>query len=241
MEPGIRQELEQVFESICIVGAGRVGRALADRLSERALQVRTTGRDLRVDGADLVVICVPDRAIGAVARAVATGPWIAHTSGAARLEVLAPHRRRFSLHPLQTFQAGLGPGQLDGTFAAVSGESPEAIGTGLWLADTLGVRAFELADADRPAYHAAATMAASFLVTLHGAAAELMESAGAPVEGLAPLMRRTVDNGFAPTGPFVRGDQVTIEAHLEAIRERRPRLEPLYRVLAEATTAAAGR
>ena len=81
-------------------------------------------------------------------------------------------------------------------------------------------------------------MAASFLVTLHDAAADLMESAGAPPEALEPLMRRTIENGFEPTGPFARGDPGTVELHLEAIRERRPQLEPLYRALADATERA---
>jgi hypothetical protein len=48
-------------------------------------------------------------------------------------------------------------------------------------------------------------------------------------------MRRTIANGFAPTGPLVRGDYETVRAHLEAIRERRPQLEPLYRALVDAT------
>jgi len=52
-------------------------------------------------------------------------------------------------------------------------------------------------------------------------------------------MRRTMENGFQPTGPFIRGDTATVERHLAELRERRPELEPLYRTLAEATTAAA--
>jgi len=223
-----------VFESVCVVGAGRVGQAAVARLGERT-PARLTGRELACAGADLVLVCVPDRAIAEVAAAIPTGPWVAHTSGAAGLATLAPHRRRFSVHPLQTFQVGLGPGQFDGAWAAVTAESEEARAAGFALARLLGLEPFELADEDRPAYHAAATVAASFLVTLHDAAAELMAAAGAPPEALEPLMRRTIENGFRPTGPFVRGDWPTVEAHLEAIRERCPDLEPLYRALADAT------
>jgi predicted short-subunit dehydrogenase-like oxidoreductase (DUF2520 family) len=225
------------FESVCIVGAGRVGQAVAARLGEQ-LPIRIAGREPTCDAADLVLVCVPDRAIGDVARELPPGPWIAHMSGAASLTALEPHRRRFSLHPLQTFQLGLGPEQLDGAHAAVTGETEEARAAGLELAGLLGLQPFLLADDDRPTYHAAATMAASFLVTLHDAAADLMESAGAPSEALEPLMRRTIENGFEPTGPFARGDLGTVELHLEAIRERRPRLEPLYRALAETTERA---
>jgi predicted short-subunit dehydrogenase-like oxidoreductase (DUF2520 family) len=223
-----------VFESICIVGAGRVGQAAHARLQQR-LSARVTGRDLAFEGADLVLLCVPDQAIREVAAALPPGPWVAHVSGAATLDALEPHRRRFSVHPLQTFQLGLGPEQFDGAFAAVTAETDEARAQGFALSRLLGLEPFELADENRGAYHAAATMAASFLVTLHDAAADLMEAADAPPEALEPLMRRTIENGFAPTGPFVRRDFETIESHLLAIRARRPQLGSLYRALADAT------
>jgi len=224
-----------MIESVCIVGAGRVGQAVAARLDGRVPAVWTAGRDPACDGADLTLLCVPDRAIDEVARAIACGHWIAHMSGAAQLRSLEPHTRRFSLHPLQTFQLGLGPEQFDGAYAAVTAETPQALEVALELADLLGLRAFELADEDRPVYHAAATVAASFLVTLHDAAADLIEAAGAPPEALLPLMHRTMESGFVPTGPFLRRDYATIEAHLHAIRERRPQLESLYRSLADVT------
>jgi predicted short-subunit dehydrogenase-like oxidoreductase (DUF2520 family) len=205
------------------------------RLSERLQAARLTGRELDCEGVDLVLLCVPDRAIPEVAAAIEPGPWIAHTSGASLLTALEPHRRRFSLHPLQTFTLDRGPEQLDGAHAAVTGETDEAREAGFALAELLGLEPFELADDERPLYHAAATFAASFLVTLHDAACDLMEAAGAPAEALAPLMRRTMDNGFAPTGPFVRRDDQTVEAHVRAIRARRPQLEPLYRALADVT------
>ena len=227
-----------IFQSVCVVGTGRVGAALAARLAER-LPTRTTGRELDCSEADLVLLCVPDRAIADVAAAIPVGPWVAHTSGATTLDALAPHGRRFSLHPLQTFTLARGPEQLDGAWAAVTGKSEAALGAGYGLARLLRLNAFELADEDRPIYHAGATVAASFLVTLHDAAAELFEAAGAPPEALVPLMRRTIENGFEGTGPHVRGDVETIERHLAEIRERRPHLEPLYQTLRDATAALA--
>jgi predicted short-subunit dehydrogenase-like oxidoreductase (DUF2520 family) len=226
-----------VFESVCVVGAGRLGQAAAARLEERGLAVRTTGHELQTGDADLVLVCVPDRAIPTVASSIAPGPWIAHMSGAVSVQALEPHRRRFALHPLQTFQAGLGHRQFDGAWGAVTAETPEARATALSLARVLGLEPFDLLDDDRPAYHAAATVAASFLVTLHRTASHLMESAGAPPEALEPLMRRTIDNGFRPTGPHVRGDQKTLELHLAAIEARKPQLAPVYRALAAATAA----
>jgi len=223
------------FESISVVGDGQVGRTLAARLAERGTAVRSVGRDLAVGDADLVLLAVPDRAIAEVAQALEPGPWVAHLSGATTLAALAPHTRRFSIHPLQTFTLERGPEQLDGAWAAVSGESGEALEAGFGFAHALGVHAFELADEDRPLYHAAAMFVAAFLVTIHDAAAELFRAVGAPPEALEPLLRRTIENGFAPTGPHTRADWATIEGHLAAIRERRPELEPLYRALSDAT------
>ena len=225
------------FTSVCVVGAGRVGSAVAARLAE-SLPTRLTGRELETGDADLVVLCVPDRAILEVAAAIPPGSWIAHTSGSRTLEALDPHVRRFSLHPLQTFVPGGGPEQLDGAWSAVSGESEEALAAGFELADLLGLRAFELDDDEHALYHAAASMAQGFLVAVHWAAAELFEQAGAPPAALLPLMRQTMDNDFQLTGPLTRGDWETVERHLEVIRERRPELEPMYRALTEMITSA---
>ena len=163
------------------------------------------------------------------------GPWVAHTSGATPLAALDPHERRFGLHPLQTFTKRRGPEQLDGAYAAVSAESVGAQDVGFWLARTLGLEAFALLDESRPLYHAGAAIASNYLVTLHRVASELFLAAGAPPEGLVPLMRRTIDNDFELTGPIERGDWETVERHRAAIRAARPELEPLYDVLAEAT------
>ncbi len=212
-----------------VVGArGRVGSAVAARLAER-------GVELRDDGADLVLLCVPDGAIARVAAEIEPGPWIAHVSGATPLAALDPHTRRFGLHPLQTIVHARGPEQLDGAWAAVITESDEAHDVALWLAATLGLRPFELRDDERPLYHAAAAISSTFLVTLYRTAAAMFEDAGAPPEALVPLMRRTIENGFELTGPLTRGDWATIDAHIAAIRERAPDVEQLYRVLKDAT------
>jgi predicted short-subunit dehydrogenase-like oxidoreductase (DUF2520 family) len=223
-----------VVKTIRIIGSGRVGSAVSARLRDRGFEVGE-------DEAQLVLLCVPDRAIGEVAQTIAPGPWVGHTSGATPLGALAPHERRFGLHPLQTFSRAGGPEQLDGAAAAVSAEGDEGREVGFWLARELGLEPFELDDAERALYHAGAVVASNFLVTLHRAAADLVEAAGAPPQALVPLMRRVIDNQFELTGPIERGDWETMEAHVAAIRERRPQLEPLYRALAEATAALAVR
>jgi predicted short-subunit dehydrogenase-like oxidoreductase (DUF2520 family) len=219
--------------SVRVVGTGRAGSALAARLAEREVSVRT-GRETEAD-ADLVLLAVPDSVIAKVAQQVPIGPWVAHVSGATSLSALDPHQRRFSVHPLQTLSLDRGAEQLDGAWAAITFETDDARREAEWLAITLGLRSFPLADADKPLYHAGAAIASNFLVTLYRAAARLLEESDAPPEALVPLMQRTIENGFALTGPIARGDWTTVEAHLRALEARAPDLVPLYRALAEAT------
>jgi len=216
------------MNSVNVIGRGRVGSALGARLRER-------GIELREHDPDLVLLCVPDRAIAEVAAAIEPGPWVAHVSGATPLAALDPHERRFSMHPLQTFTLDRGPEQLDGAWAAVSAETDEARARGHELAATLGLRPFDVADGARVLYHAGAAIASNYLVTLHRAASRLFEEAGAPPEALVPLMTRTIENGFQLTGPISRGDWSVVDAHLGALHDAHPELEPMYRVLAEAT------
>jgi len=224
-----------MIDSIQVIGArGRVGSAVSARLAERGVRVDA-------DEPQLVLLCVPDRAIAEVAAATPPGPWVAHVSGATPLTALDPHERRFSMHPLQSFSRARGPEQLDGAYAAVTAESETARKIGFRLAEMLGLRPFELDDGSRAAYHAGAAVASSYLVTLRALAGSLLEAAGAPPEALDPLMRGVIDGGFELTGPIARGDWETVERHLEAIRDARPELEELYRVLAAQTARIAGR
>jgi predicted short-subunit dehydrogenase-like oxidoreductase (DUF2520 family) len=228
-----------------VIGAGRVGSAIAARLRERGVEVEpaaplsppamSRGQSPGPGSPELVLICVPDGAIADVASSIEPGPWVAHVSGATPLAALEPHRRRFGLHPLQTFTHARGAEQLDGAYAAVTAETDDARRVGFELARTLGLEPFELADEARPLYHAGAAIASNYLVTLHRLASELFEAAGAPSEALVPLMRRTIDNGFELTGPIARGDWATVEAHRKAIREARPELEEVYDALAGVT------
>ena len=219
-----------MFKNIQVVGRGRVGAAVADRLGQRGLLAEG-------GGAELVLLCVPDSAIAQVARSVPAGPWIAHVSGATPLAALDPHTQRFGVHPLQTFTRSRGAEQLDGAWAAVTGETGDARARAHWLATQLGLTPFEMSEDKRVLYHAGAAMASNYLVTLFRSASRALETAGAPPEALLPLMRRTIDNNFELTGPISRGDWTTVEAHLDALRRFAPELVPVYRALADVTAS----
>jgi predicted short-subunit dehydrogenase-like oxidoreductase (DUF2520 family) len=218
-----------VIERVHIIGSGRVGSAVTARLRERDVAVGD-------DDPDVVLLCVPDTAISDASRCLAPGrAWVGHVSGATPLTTLDPHERRFSVHPLQTFDRSGDPAQFDGAWAAISGETAEALGVARELAEILGMRPFELADENRTLYHAGAVFASNYLVTLQRAAVRL----GVPAEGVVPLMTRTIENGFQLTGPIARGDWATVEAHRAAIRAEHPDLERVYEALADATVTLA--
>ena len=227
---------------IALTGRGRLGSALHQALGAAGLHVVPLGREERPDEpVDAVLLCVPDAAIADAAAVVAgSAPLIGHTSGATPLDVL-PADEAFGLHPLQTFTAD--GGSFAGAGAAIGGTTARALATAEALARCLGMRPFELADADRPAYHAAASIASNFLVTLEAAAEQVAATAGVDREALAPLVRQTVENwaalgpGRALTGPVARGDEATVERQRAAIEAASPELIPLWDELVARTRA----
>jgi predicted short-subunit dehydrogenase-like oxidoreductase (DUF2520 family) len=230
-----------------VVGNGRLGPALAAALRTAGHEVDgPLGRNARCRGADVVLLCVPDAEISAAAAAVEDRPGrvlVGHCSGATGLGVLAPHEA-FSLHPLMTVTRDGAP--FAGAGCAVAGATERALATATALARDLRMTPVTIDDADRAAYHAAASIASNFLVTLEAAAERLAATAGAPRELLVPLVRAAVDNWAvhgpegALTGPIARGDELTVARQREAVAERTPELLQLFDVLAAATRELAG-
>jgi predicted short-subunit dehydrogenase-like oxidoreductase (DUF2520 family) len=231
------------LDLIAIVGAGRLGTALAAALKAAGHAVLgPLGRGADTRGATVVLLCVPDGEIASAAAAVKAGPLVGHCSGATGLDVLGP-RGGFSLHPLMTVSADAPPTIFAGAGCAVDGTSLHALATAERLADALGMQSTQVADEDRVAYHAAASIAANFLVTLEGAAERLATTAGVDRELLVPLVRAAVENWAAHgaeralTGPIARGDEETVARQRATVEERTPDLLPLFDALVEATRA----
>ena len=179
---------------------------------------------------------------------------VAHTSGATSISVLSSCERAGAttlvFHPLQTFSDPLtGPSRFSGAAVAVTPDedasASPAAAFGFALAELLGARPFLLPDDKRALYHAAATVACNYLVTLEHHASRLFALSGLPREEslslFLPLVRATLDNVAAQgtvaalTGPLSRGDTATITGHLAALALDAPDLLPLYRALGRAT------
>jgi predicted short-subunit dehydrogenase-like oxidoreductase (DUF2520 family) len=238
-------ELHRGVTRLAIVGDGRLGNALAAALrSGRPLgrSGRPLGRGANPTGCDVVLLCVPDSEIASAAATVSPGPLVGHCSGATGLEPLAPHEA-FSLHPLMTVTAA--GASFKGVTAAVDATSERALATAKTLAHALGMNAIRVEPGDRAAYHAAASVASNFLVTLEAAAERLAATAGVERRMLVPLVRATVENwamlgpGEALTGPVARGDEATVARQRAAVAQRAPELLELFDSLTAATRALA--
>jgi predicted short-subunit dehydrogenase-like oxidoreductase (DUF2520 family) len=270
----------QRARSVGVIGTGRVGAVLGAALAAAGHRVvAATGvsagsvhratrllpgvpllpADEVAARADLVVVAVPDDVLGPLVTGLAElGAWrpgqlVVHTSGAYGAAVLAPAARAgartIAAHPAMTFTGGPEDvGRLAGTtFGVTTGHLADA---GALVAD-LGGELVEVAEADRPLYHAALVVGANHLVTLVNEAADLLARAGVTEPGrvLAPLLTAALDNALrsgdaALTGPVSRGDAGTVAGHLAALGDKAPDAVAGYAAMARLTAGralAAGR
>lgn len=212
-----------------------MGAALATALGDAGVSVRgPLGRGADAGGATLVLLCVPDREIAAAAAALAPGAIVGHVSASAPMELLAPHER-FTLHPLLSV---LGAGaRFAGAACAIDGSTPSALAAARALGQRLGMRVRVIPAADRALYHAAASAASNFLITVEGLAERLAAPLGLDRNALAPLVRATVDNWAASgaraalTGPIARRDEDTVRRQRAAVADAAPELLPLWDAL----------
>lgn len=180
--------------------------------------------------AEVVVLAVPDAAIATVAKSLdwRPGQTVIHLSGATSIHALDAAAVKgaitMSLHPAMTFTGtSLDVARIEGTPIAVTAPAlylPVAHA----LATALGGKPFDLADEDKPAYHAALSHAANHLVTLISQSRTILEAIGVAESGevLRPLTQAALEGALtsgwqALTGPVARGDWETVARHEEAL------------------------
>ena len=225
--------------AVRIVGAGRAGGSFELALRRLGWDVEVLGRDgdmrSAAAGVDLLLLCVPDAQIAAVAASVepVDDTVVAHCAGSLGLDVLEAHPRRATVHPLVSLPSPeVGADRLVGAWYGISGD-PLAAET----VDALGGRAVEVRDEDRVAYHAAAVVASNHLVALLGQVERIAAGVDVPLEAFLALASGSLDNvaalgpAAALTGPVARGDWVTVQRHLDTID---PREREAYLALARA-------
>lgn len=208
---GVRAKKSRVV----IVGAGRLGGALAAHLHRAKWPVKVLPRsdaavrrvvkaglalaDLDdLARAQIVVLAVPDAQLSSAAKTIEADlgakTALVHCAGALGLDAFGPgfeRRSRGSLHPLAAISDpddGL-PGHAAAVAASTKGLRLELEA----LARAVGLRPFLVPEVSRPAYHAGAVLAAGLSVALLDAGAAALGAAGLStldaVEALLPLMR----------------------------------------------------
>ncbi len=203
------------FETVRVIGRGRLGGAVAARLQERGVL-----RD-RSDRADLVLLAVPDAAIADVAR------------GRRRRAVGRARERRDAARESRAARAAFRRASAADVYArAGAPNSSTARGPPSRPRPTTRARRARCAGRRRSACglsistnrSARCTTPArrsrrTFSSRIHRAAVRAIEAAGAPPEALLPLMQRTMDNHFDLTGPDCARRPRDRGAHLAALRD----------------------
>jgi predicted short-subunit dehydrogenase-like oxidoreductase (DUF2520 family) len=263
--------------NVGVIGAGRVGTALAVALrraghriagasavsdvSRRRIEKFLPGVPVLqpaevITAADLVLLTVPDDALGALVAGLAVtgaplaGRMLLHASGRHGLGVLEPAVRLGALplavHPVMTFTGR--PDDVDRLAGISFGvTAPEVLRPAAEvLVMEMGGEPVFIAEPDRALYHAALAGAANHLVTQVVQAQDLLALAGVrqPARMLAPLLSAALDNALrlgdaALTGPVARGDAETVADHLQALRAHAPEALPAYLAMARLTASRA--
>ena len=191
-----------------------------------------------VEEVELIIVAVPDDALVPLARTIRMygGQAMIHTSGALGAEVLEPAQAAGtqvgSFHPLVAFaDIERAVAALHGATVAIEGDD-QLLALLAEMAERIGARAVRLAPGSKPAYHAAAVLAAGGFVALLDAIAELGRVAGLDEAGAlavyGPLIEGTLGNAralgirAALTGPITRGDDGTLRAHLATLEAHAP-------------------
>jgi predicted short-subunit dehydrogenase-like oxidoreductase (DUF2520 family) len=227
--------------SLTIVGAGRMGNALSAALTKAGVSVSGPVRRSEPIRGDLVLFAVPDREVSLAVAGAPAGSIVGHTAGALTLDVLGD-REAFSFHPLMTVVEG--DTVFAGASAAIAGSTPRALDVAHSLATRLSMEPLIVPESQRSAYHAAASIAANYLVMLESMAARVGAAAGLERRHLLPLARAALENWGrvgprALTGPIARGDMETVARHREALESVAPELLAAWDAMATATAAMA--
>ena len=214
--------------------------------------IHTQQAGLLVDLADTVFLTVPDDVIGSVAESV---PWrdgmaAVHCSGGTPVSVLECASGYGAMiggfHPLYTFPPNARePTTLENVTFAIESRSPALHHQLRDMAHALHGHAIDINEKSRALYHISGVLASNYLVAIIAEATGLWAQFGynqsQALRALLPLIRGTVGNierdgaAAALTGPIVRGDLGTVQAHLEQLQATLPSVVPLYAALAQVT------
>ena len=177
-------------------------------------------KDLALD-ADLYLLAVSDSAIASLAAAMPMPQHgiVCHCSGATDLAVLNRFAKQAVIYPPQSLSKNVETHLQDIPFA-LEANSPEVLHSLFGFMQELAPKSFASNSAQRLALHVAAVFANNFSNLLFQISEDILNAHNLPFELLRPIILETAQKvqSHSPaevqTGPASRGDQQTLNTHL---------------------------
>ena len=175
--------------------------------------------------ADLYIIAVSDDAISNVSEQIPyKNKLVVHTSGGISLEALAPNNRKGVFYPLQTFSKNK---VVNFKTIPICIESQNASDFQLLqkVAQSISDSVFAINSEQRKALHVAAVFVSNFSNHMYKIGNDICIENNLPFEILSPLIQETAEKitqlspNEAQTGPAIRNDKETINAHLTLLSD----------------------
>ena len=214
--------------------------ASAEQLARQTVSEATTRLNRLVQDADLYVLSVKDDAMKPVLEAfpVQNG-FLVHTAGSVDMEVLSDYSANYGvLYPLQTFskERTVDFSHIPLCLEANNQQNLEFLEH---LASGLSSDIRHISSVQRAHIHVAAVFACNFSNFMLANAEAVLSHQQVSFDILAPLIRETIEKALqgsparAQTGPARRGDQQTMERHLNLLAHS-PKLQNLYSFVSNA-------
>ena len=187
--------------------------------------------------ADLYIITVSDDAIATVSEQIPyKNKLVVHTSGGISLKAIASNNRKGVFYPLQTFSKNKA---VDFKIIPICIESKNASDYQLLqkVAQSISDSVFAINSEQRKALHLAAVFVNNFTNHLYKIGNDICIENNLPFEILKPLIQETAEKikqlspNEAQTGPAIRNDIETINAHLTFLSDENQK--NIYKILTQ--------
>ena len=188
--------------------------------------------------ADIYLLALKDDAIPHIASQLQSKKaLVAHTSGSSGLNALEKCERKGVFYPLQTFSRHKPLDYAQVPFC-LEANSPKDLDLLKEMAGEISGKFYEISSEQRKKIHLSAVFVCNFVNHLYSIGEKICEQNDIPFEILKPLIMETAKKigeaspSEVQTGPAMRNDQSTIQAHLEQLTD--PQNKQIYQLLTHA-------
>ncbi|RZJ68292.1 MAG: DUF2520 domain-containing protein [Flavobacterium sp.] len=190
-----------------------------------------------LQSADLYVISISDSAVADVASKFPfEDKLVVHTAGSLSIDVLDSRNRKGVFYPLQTFSKDK---EIDFSKVPICVEAQNAKDLQLLkrVAEAISANVYEIDSQQRKSLHVSAVFVSNFANHMYAIGSDICEQHDIPFDILKPLIQETASKietlspQKAQTGPAIRRDQNTIDAHLELLSDANQK--DIYKLLTQ--------